>query len=289
MTHLGAGKRSKRRVLIGILTVLFCVYLAWVFLVFLAQDMLVFPRFMVQSGGRQTAPAGVEEWTIDTEDGAVHAWFIRGGGCSDGSPCGTVVMMHGNGMLIDDWMDMAGGFTAMGWNVLLPEFRGYGRAAGKPSEQALRDDAVAFIDLLNERSDADPGAIVYYGRSLGGALAAQVARDREPAGMILQTPPASIAAMAWRYGAPPFLVRNRFDTVAALRDGPRVETLLIEHDKDRIIPASHLASLREAASHAKPLLLQGGHDVLANASQEQLFLEEVEAFLDSIKNDSQGQ
>jgi len=280
---------AKRRVLIGILFIVLCGYLAWAILAFFIQDLLVFPPLLLKSQGGMTPPAGVEEWTIDTEEGVVHAWFISGGRCSEASPCGTVVMMHGNGMLIDDWIDTARWFPSMGWNVLLPEFRGYGRAEGKPSERALRNDVAAFIDLLHQRPEVDPHATVFYGRSIGGALAAQVAEIREPAGMILQTPPASIASMAWRYGLPPFLVRNKFDTVDALEDQSGVPILLIEHDQDAIIPASHLAKLRLAAPHADSIILRGDHNQLENMDQQRLFIDAVESFLDEIRNGQTGQ
>jgi hypothetical protein len=257
-------------------------------LVFLAQDLILFPRFLVSSRALPVAPVGVEEWTIDIDEGVVHAWYIRGGGRTAEAPGGTVVMMHGNGMLIEDWVVTAGWFTAMGWNVLLPEFRGYGRAAGKPSERALREDSVAFIDMLHERPEVDPRATVYYGRSIGAALAAQVARDRKPAGMILQTPPASVAAMAWRYGAPSFLVRNRFDTVSALREGARVPILLIEHDHDTIVPAAHLARVFDAAPHSQHLVLVGNHNILVDETQERLFRDEIEAFLAGVRDNAAG-
>ena len=269
--------------LIGLLSILLGVYLAWLLLIFLAQDLMVFPRWSLASRALPEAPAGVEEWTIETDEGVVHARFMLGGGRTADAPGGTVVMMHGNGMLIDDWLDTARGFTAMGWNVLLPEFRGYGRAAGKPSERAIREDAVAFIDLLHQRTEVDPDATVYYGRSIGGALAALVACDRTPAGMILQTPPSSVSAMALRYGAPPFLLRNPFDTVRALREGTPVPILLIEHDRDRIVPAHHLARVLEAAPHARHLVLEGGHNGLADESQDRLFRDEIEAFLTEIQ------
>jgi len=280
MTPETAGKRTRRRVLIGVPTIILVAYLCWLALIFIAQDVLVFPRWAAGSRALPAAPAGVEEWTIDVPEGAVHAWFIPGGGRSAESPGNTVVLLHGNGMLIDDWLDTAAWFTAHGWNVLLPEFRGYGRADGTPSEAALRSDTVAFIDMLAERPEVDPAGTFYYGRSIGGCLAALVAVERPPAGLILQTPPASVASMAWRYGAPPFLVRNKFDTVRALHGIGGVPVLLVEHDSDRIVPGSHLQRLREAVPDAEQLLLQGDHNIL-DVGEETRFHQRFKSFVES--------
>ena len=266
--------------LLTLLLVILLAYAGWLVLLFLAQDVLLFPRHVLGAQTLPEAPVGFTEWTISTEEGSVHAWFLPGAGCGEGSDCGTVVMLHGNGMVIDAWIGEASWFAARGWNVLLPEFRGYGRAEGRPSEPALRSDTVEFIDRLRDEPGVDADRLVLYGRSIGGALAAQVARDRRPVGMILQTPPSSISDMAWRYGAPPFLVRNRFDTVSALEEVGTVPTLLLEHDADQVIPAAQSARIRRAAPHARHVLLKGDHNVLADPMEENRFLDALSVFLE---------
>ncbi len=269
--------------LLSRLLVIVLAYAGWLLLLFLLQDMLLFPRHMLGGRTLSEAPVGFTEWSIRSEEGPVHAWYLPGSGCDQQEACGTVVMLHGNGMVIDGWISEASWFAEQGWNVLLPEFRGYGRAAGSPSERKLRNDTVEFIDRLLLEPGVDPDCVVLYGRSIGGALAVQVALDRTPAGMILQTPPASIGEMAWRYGAPPFLVRNQFDTVGALETLGSVPTLLIEHASDQVIPGSQSKRIRESAPQARHVLLKGDHNILDNQSEEKRFLEVIGAFLDECR------
>jgi len=261
------------------LILILVLYLSWLLLVFVIQHALIFPRWAISRTPLNGPPVGYEEVFVETDQGRVEGWFLRSGLGADDGPRGVVVMFHGNGMLIDDWLAEAGWLASLGWHVLLPEYRGYGRSAGTPTQARLESDMADFLRQLRERDDVRADRLIYYGRSIGASLAAQVAASDPPAGMILQTPPASIADMAWRYGAPPFLVRSPFDTTRALRDLGEVPILVIEHDADRIVPASDCRRILASAPHARHLLLEGDHNVLADGMQHRLFLDEVEAFL----------
>lgn len=257
-------------------------YLIWLAVLYFAQDLMIFPRFGLEHRSYAAPPVGFFEWDLATPEGDVHAWFLPARVRGDGAPRGTVVMLHGNGMLIEDWIAEASWFAGLGWNVLLPEYRGYGRAEGTPSEAALREDTLAFLERLDAERPEDGAPVVLYGRSIGGALAALVASERPPDGLILQTPPSSIRGMAMRYGAPPFLVRHPFDTVAALGSMESVPALLLEHDSDRVIPSGQSAAIREAAPWARHVLLGGDHNRLDGPGEEARFRSELTAFLDSL-------
>ena len=79
---------------------------------------------------------------------------------------------------------------AVGCNVCLLEYRGYGHSDGSPSEEGIYMDAQAALDHLSQRSDIDPGKILVFGRSLGGAVAIEIAsrcENREKvAGLIVE-------------------------------------------------------------------------------------------------------
>ena len=186
-----------------ILLIIPAVYLIWVGVLWFLQDSLVFPRAWAAARAGSLDREGTELLWVPSDEGDVPAWFFRGAGVDDDHPAGVVVLLHGNAMCIDDWFDEATALAAYGFNVLLPEYRGYGNAPGTPSQPALTQDVSAFVDLVRERGDVVGDKIVYYGRSIGSALAAQVAVQRKPAGLVLHTPPTSIARYALRYGAPP--------------------------------------------------------------------------------------
>jgi len=136
---MGAGTRwraSAARVFFTLLEV----YLLAASAAFLAQRWLIYPRWL-----REPRPAagegveGLERWSRALpEGGAVEAWFLPGRGASAERPGPLVVVAHGNAELVEDWPRMLAPYCELGVSVLLPEYRGYGRSAGYPT-QALLD------------------------------------------------------------------------------------------------------------------------------------------------------
>ena len=246
--------RQKRRGhrLRRMLITLVIAYLLWLTFIFFVQDALLFPRWMVNDR-YQSAPAGVETWTLDHADGVrTEARFVPAQG--DGAHP-LVVLLHGNAMLAQDWEPWAEQLASDGWNVLLPEFRGYGTSGGKPTRDALVQDLVEAIERARTDPRVDPVKLAIYGRSIGGAIAAEAATKLKslPSVLILHTTPARIADFSWRYGAPPFLVRCRLDAenaveeIVARDDAKRCALCVIGHRQDEIVPRSHPARLAKAA------------------------------------------
>lgn len=214
-------------------------------LVFFVQRWLAFPgalRHPLRAG--PVAPAGVEQVWIETSHGRVEAWLFT---TEAEGVRPTVVYAHGNGELIDDWRGEMSSLTAEGLNVLAVEFPGYGFSEGKPSRRTIRETFNAAFDRMAARPDVASDRIVAYGRSMGGGAAGDLARDRPVAALVLQSTFSSTMAMARSMLVPGFLVRDRFDNIAALRsfDGP---VLLMHGPRDDVIPFSHaerLAATRE--------------------------------------------
>ncbi|MCH2161318.1 MAG: alpha/beta fold hydrolase [Phycisphaerales bacterium] len=247
------------------------IYLVWLLVIFLAQDFLIFPGHAWKGEAAALDRSTLEIIELDTPGGKVPGIYVKGAGAGPESPRGLLVMLHGNAMRIEDWQDLAGRIAAEGVNVLVPEYRGYGLAEGKPSEKALVEDALAFIARVSRRPEVDADKVRIYGRSIGAALAAQVARRCNPSAVLLQTPPASIASYAWQYGAPPFLLRHPFRTDEALKAMPELPVTLVVHDDDEIVPAWQVERLRSIAPHAQFVLLKGDHNMLASSEEERRF------------------
>ncbi len=229
---------------------------------------------------------GAEVWTIDLEGGgAGEAVFIPAGG--DGrSP--AVVFFHGNAETVDDQAWIVERYRRLGWAILLPEYRGYGRADGHPSEQGLVADAVAFYDRLAARADVDARRIVFHGRSLGGGVAVQVADRRRPAAMILQSTFSSMAAMSYRYGVPQFVCREPYRSDAVL---PRLEVpVFIAHGtEDGIIPVDHGRRLNELARDSTFVTFECGHNDFPGVANDERYWEAIVEFLGQaglLSNDS---
>ena len=240
------------------------------------QDFIIFPRGMTVDRVRLGPPLGVETWTRDIgTDTPIEAWFIPS--ASEG-PNPAVVIMHGNGELIDDLIGTAQSMAARGVHVLLTEYRGYGRSGGVPSERAIVEDALHFVTRLRARSDVDVHHIAYIGRSIGCGVAAAVAAATPPTAMVLMMPPARLDSMAWRLGIPPILIRHPFrsDRVLASLDAP---VLILARSHDEIIPASHPRLLHELAPRSELIIIDGTHNAVASAEAAESQRSAISRFL----------
>jgi fermentation-respiration switch protein FrsA (DUF1100 family) len=191
-----------------------------------------------------------------------------------------VIYCHGNGELIDHQSAIVDQYHRMGVSVLLPEYRGYGRSEGKPSQKGIGQDMRAWRRILGDRADVDADRIVYHGRSLGGAVVCDLARDHPPAAMILESTFYSMGRMAQRYFAPPFLLRHPYRTnqVVAKADWP---ILIMHGTQDPVIPVEHGRALRDAAPDGLVTYFEweAGHGDFPGPGNWQRFWGHVEAFL----------
>ncbi len=232
-----------RRILtFGLLSILGWFCFATVF-----QRYVIFPRLVhAPAPAERVLADDIEVLHVELDTGRVEAFFMPGDGVSADAPGPAVVWVHGNGEQIDTLPERAQAFRWMGASVLMPEYRGYGRSDGSPSEAGIVADTLAFCRQLAERPDVDAARIVYYGTSLGGGVVCGVAKERPPAALILAGTFRSIRVMAARYLVPPSLIRDPFDNEAVLRD-LRAPVLVMHGRRDRIIPFEHGVALAAAA------------------------------------------
>ncbi len=146
-----------------------------------------------------------------------------------------------------------------GFSVLLPEYRGYGRSGGTPTQAAVVSDFVAFYDRLRGNPAVDASHIYFHGRSLGGAVACAVALERRPRALILESTFTSVRQLARERDVPSFLVADSFDSEAAIA-GSTLPVLLIHGRQDTIVPVQHAVTLASALPNHTLLLLSCGHN-----------------------------
>ena len=187
----------------------------------------------------------------------LHGWWIPAN-----RPRGTVVYCHGNSGNVGSNAHVAPEFFKRGFNLLLWDYRGYGRSGGRPSEQGLYDDARAAYDAAASMSDKLP--IVAYGNSLGGAIAIQLAQDRPVAALIVQGSFASAADMARRwYPNIPLdrLLTVSFDSASKAATLKGLPKLFGHGMADETVPFQSGRILYNAAALPKTfVLLGGGHN-----------------------------
>jgi fermentation-respiration switch protein FrsA (DUF1100 family) len=174
----------------------------------------------------------------------------------------TIVVFNGNGGNRSDRGSLARGFASHGYGVLLFDYRGYGTNDGHPSEEGLEADAQAAVAYLRTRADVDSERIVYFGESLGAALAIATAVQDPPAALILRSPFTSLPDVASAhipFLPMTFLLRDHYLNEEAIRDLD-VPTLVIAGSGDRTVPLEQSERVFQAAGGTKSIVVIPGAD-----------------------------
>ena len=180
---------------------------------------------------------------------------------------------------------LAAALARAGLAVLLFDYRGYAANPGRPTEAGLAADARAAVAYLAARPEVDPARLVYFGESIGAAVALRLAVERPPAALVLRSPFASLAEVGRRYY--PWLPVSRLllDRYDALGRVGRLAAplLVVAGERDRVIPVAHSRRLFDAAPQPKRfVLLPGaGHNDLDLLAGPDL-LDELLAFLRDV-------
>jgi fermentation-respiration switch protein FrsA (DUF1100 family) len=200
-----------------------------------------------------------EDVNVTTGDGvAVHGWYVPGGEAGR-----TVLFCHGNAGNISDRIDVIRMFHEMGYNLCLFDYRGYGKSGGVPSEAGTYKDAEAVWEWLVKTKGVAPGAIVAYGESLGGAVAAWLAEQKKVGALILESTFTSLpdmAAQVYPFLPARWLCRFRYNTLARM---PNIHCpVFVAHGRDdEMIPFECGRRLFAAANEPKVFFeLQGTHN-----------------------------
>jgi hypothetical protein len=271
MTALARGARLRRAIAIGAVLILVAgaAVAPWV----LEDWFLYHPRRDLGAAPADYHLAHEDVW-LDAAGARTHAWFLPGGGRA------TVVFFHGNGGTIADRLHVATAWIALGFDVLMAEYPGYGRSAGRPSEPSLRAAAQAAWSWVRTKRPA--ARVVAFGESLGGAVAIDLAARQALDAVVVQSTFTSIADMArvvfpWLFFDPP--LRNRFDSLASIRR-VRVPTLILHGDSDDFVPFSQGQRLFAAAAGPKRFVkLEGAHHNDTVAARAPEYFGAVDTFL----------
>ena len=194
-----------------------------------------------------------------TQDGlTLNGWFVPGPGrdrpLPDNEGRVTLLWFHGNGGNMGHRVeDLVLFHHLLEVDVFIFDYRGYGLSEGQPSERGIYRDSRAALAYLMGRDDVNPDRIVYYGRSLGAAVAVELALHRPPRGMALYSPFTSLADMGaalYTFSPVRLLAGNRLDSLARI-DQYHGPLLVIHGEADEIIPIEQGRALYEAATGPK--------------------------------------
>ena len=220
----------------------------------LQRRMMYFPISDVPTPA-EVGLSDVEPLTFETSDGLrLNGWFVAASGPS---PRVTLLVFNGNAGNRAHRAPLAAALQHHGFQVLLVDYRGYGGNPGTPTENGLAADSRAARAYLTRRPDVDASRIVYFGESLGTAVAIDLAVEHPPAAIVLRSPFTSMADVG-RYHYPllplRLLLRDRFAAIDQIRR-IRVPLLVIAGGRDGIVPIENSRRLYDAAVAPKTLLV----------------------------------
>lgn len=201
---------------------------------------------------------GAEEVSLPTEDGLeLGAWFVPGE-----EDATAVLVFNGNAGNRSLRAELAEALAIHGLSVLLFDYRGFGGNAGSPSESGLETDARAARDYLASRPEVDPTRIVYFGESLGAAVALELSTEHPPAALVLRSPFTSLTDVGrvhYPFLPVALLLRDRYPSIELIEE-VEAPILVVAGERDRIVPPIQSRRLYEAASEPKRLVVIEGAD-----------------------------
>ncbi len=235
-------------------------------------------------------PVGAQDVWLTTADGVhLHGWFFE---TKKEPGWATVIYFHGNGGNLSNVGWVGERLTDRGLDVLLLDYRGYGRSEGQlDGELGLYTDGDAGYDFVTKTRGVSGSKVVLYGQSLGTAVAADLASRKECGAVILESGFSSASDLAsilfpWLPSRLHFLARNRFESARKLsKSGCPV--LITHGDPDEVIPTGQGRLLFNAANEPKKLLIfpGAGHNVFGSLGDP--YLDVVVEFVSmAVKHDS---
>ena len=215
-----------------------------------------------------------KEYNLETRDGAVInglRFFPKG------ESKGVVLYLKGNSKSIKGWGKFAVDFTRHGYNVLMVDYRGFGKSTGKRSQKAIKRDLQLVYNRLKDITAED--RIILYGRSLGSGFATKLASMNNPKMLVLDAPYYSLTKVTARYA--PFmplslLLKYPLPTYKWLKY-VQCPIHIIHGTHDNLIPYKSSIKLSQINPKLTKLhtVIQGGHKNLNNFESYHKMLDDI--------------
>ncbi len=255
-------KRKTMLTLFEIFIVLLIAYSVWGWTLYFMQPKFLYQPLQNISYSPEELGLDFENIRFKTKDGLeLHGWYVQGKK-SEFSEL-TVLFCHGNGGNMMHRLDSINFFYNLGLNCFIFDYRGYGGSEGRPTEEGTyRDARAAYKWLINEKGVSAEN-IIAFGRSLGGAVAAQLATKFKVKSLVIEsgfTSYADVGSKFYPYLPVRLFARFNYNTLDCVR---RVHcpVMIIHSRKDEIIPFEFGLKLYEGANEPKEFIeIFGSHN-----------------------------
>lgn len=275
-------RKASLRILAVSLSVLITAYVFFAAAVYFKQEEIIFQGTALPAEHRFNFDVPFEERTVSV-DGAE----LSGIRFTQEDPLGLIFFLHGNGGNIESWSSGADFYQRVNYDMFMFDYRGYGKSTGSVSSQAqLHDDVQKAWDSVAPLYGGKP--IVIYGRSLGAALAAELATHVEAEKVILVSPFTSMEAIAKaQYPLLPLSLVRYPLKISEIIGNIQAPVILVHGDRDRLIPLAHSESLLKLTNaQSKLLVIAGaGHN---DIHQYRSYREGLTAELPGLKGHTQA-
>jgi pimeloyl-ACP methyl ester carboxylesterase len=230
-----------------------------------SQESLIFYPEILPPDYRFAFSQPFEEVNVPVEAATLNALLFKTPNAK-----GIVLYLHGNAGSLRSWGNAAKDFTSRGYDILIPDYRGFGKSTGNiANEKQLLDDGLAVYRMLAKTGPED--RIIVYGRSIGTGIATFIARSEKPGMLILESPFLSMIDLAsYHYPFLPRPIISMFLRYPLRNDRWIAEVAcpvyLFHGAKDDIIPFDHSVRL-EKLIHSTHRLIRiegGGHNDLSD-------------------------
>lgn len=222
-----------RRLFFG-LAILIIPYTVFSVFMYFIQDNILFQPTPLQGNFEYRFESEFEEFNLYTPDSiALNALHFKVPQAK-----GVIVYYHGNSGNLARWGQIAMQYTAYKYDVIVMDYRGYGKSGGSPSEESMYADAQVFYDYAKRHYPESQ--ITVFGRSLGTSVSTYLAAQNKPNRLILETPFYSIQDIAntrFRYLPVQWLIKYEFPS---FQYAPAVScpTLILHGTRDGVVPFS---------------------------------------------------
>lgn len=260
---------------VQILIIILIAYIVVSIALYYLQDYLLFkPEKLPKDFQFHYENQETMEYNLETRDGAIinGVRFLP-----KGNSRGVILYLKGNSKSIKGWGKFAVDFTRHNYNVIMIDYRGFGKSTGRRSQKAIKRDLQLVYNKIKEQTTED--RIILYGRSLGSGFAAKLASMNNPKMLILDAPYYSLTKVTARYM--PFmplsvLIKYPLPTYKWLKY-VRCPIHIIHGTNDKLIPYKTSVKLSQVNPKLTRLhtVIGGGHKNLNNFESYHKMLGEI--------------